>query len=137
MLAGPKMSESPTADVADIMLFCAKEFQAFFGLMKHALNQYKADGQLPDTILKQGATSHTAAHNPGDTKNKGKRRPTAFNMFVKEKMEEFKAAGVKLEDDRNGNQLFALAVDHWKKLDEMQKQQYIKKHQVSCLHVMA
>ena len=52
-------------------------------------------------------------------------------MFVKDKMEEFKVAGVKLDDDKNGNLLFTLAVSEWKKLDEEAKQEYTRRFKVA------
>lgn len=112
------------------MAFCAQEFQTFFGHLGGVIKQYKATGQLPDTIFK-GAAPSQAAPTGGDKKAKIKRKPTAFNMFVKDKMEEFKAAGVKLDDDKNGNLLFTLAVSEWKKLDEEQKQEYTRNFKAS------
>lgn len=123
------MALVPTMDGADLMAFCAQEFQTFFGHLGGVIKQYKATGQLPDTIFK-GAAPSQAAPTGGDKKAKIKRKPTAFNMFVKDKMEEFKAAGVKLDDDKNGNLLFTLAVSEWKKLDEEQKQEYTRNFKV-------
>ncbi|DBA93511.1 TPA: hypothetical protein ACH3X3_013607 [Trebouxia sp. C0006] len=118
------MSATPTLDGADLMAFCAQEFQTFFSHMGDAIKLFKATGHLPDTVFR-GAAPQAAAN--GDKRAKVKRKPTAFNMFVKEKMEEFKAAGVRLEDDKNGNLMFTLAVAEWKKLDEDQKQAYTRK----------
>lgn len=118
------MSVVPTLDGADLMAFCAQEFQTFFSHMGDAIKVFKATGHLPDTVFRGAAPSHAAAN--GDKKAKVKRKPTAFNMFVKDKMEEFKAAGVRLEDDKNGNLMFTLAVAEWKKLDEDQKQAYTR-----------
>jgi len=121
------MSAAPTLDGADLMAFCAQEFQTFFSHMGDAIKLFKATGHLPDTVFR-GAAPQAAAN--GDKRAKVKRKPTAFNMFVKEKMEEFKAAGVRLEDDKNGNLMFTLAVAEWKKLDEDQKQAYTRKFKV-------
>ena len=122
------MPAVPTLDGADLLAFCAQEFQTFFSHMGDAVKLFKATGHLPDTVSRGAVPSHAAAN--GDKKAKVKRKPTAFNMFVKEKMEEFKAAGVRLEDDKNGNLMFTLAVAEWKKLDEDQKQAYSRKFKV-------
>ncbi len=122
------MSAVPALDGADLMAFCAQEFQTFFSHMGEAIKLFKATGHLPDTVFRGAVPSQAAAN--GDKKAKVKRKPTAFNMFVKDKMEEFKAAGVRLEDDKNGNLMFTLAVAEWKKLDEDQKQAYTKKFKV-------
>ena len=125
------MSAVSAVDGADLMAFCAQEFQTFFSHLGGAMKQYKITGQLPDTLFRGAAPSQAAAS--GERKPKIKRKPTAFNMFVKDKMEEFKAAGVKLEDDKNGNLMFTLAVSEWKKLDEDQKQGYTRKFKVTRL----
>jgi len=119
------MSAVPALDGADLMAFCAQEFQTFFSHMGEAIKLFKATGHLPDTVFRGAVPSQAAAN--GDKKAKVKRKPTAFNMFVKDKMEEFKAAGVRLEDDKNGNLMFTLAVAEWIKLDEDQKQAYTRK----------
>lgn len=51
-------------------------------------------------------------------------------------MEEFKANGVKLDDDKNGNLLFTLAVSEWKKLDEEAKQEYTRRFKASTQSVL-
>ena len=114
-------------DAAVLMAFCAEEFQTFFSHLAEAMKHYRATGQL-ETVFKASAVAQAATH--GDKKAKAKRKPTAFNMFVKDKMEHFKAAGVKLEDDKNGNMLFSLAVAEWGKLDDDQKQEYTRNFKV-------
>ena len=115
-------------DAANLMAFCAREFEAFFSHIGGAIKQYQTTGQLPESLYKGSQPSHSTT---GQQKPKAKRKPTAFNMFVKDKMEEFKATGVKLDDDKNGNLLFALAVSEWKKLDEEAKQEYIRRFKAS------
>ena len=115
-------------DGAKLMAFCAHEFEAFFSHIGGAIKQYQTTGQLPESLFKGVALQDFAA---GDKKTKAKRKPTAFNMFVKDKMEEFKVAGVKLDDDKNGNLLFTLAVSEWKKLDEEAKQEYTRRFKVA------
>ena len=116
-------------DAASLMAFCAHEFEAFFSHIGGAIKQYQTTGQLPESLFKGSLPSHSLT---GQQKPKAKRKPTAFNMFVKDKMEEFKATGVKLDDDKNGNLLFALAVSEWKKLDEEAKQEYTKRFKASA-----
>ncbi len=123
------MSAATTMDGADLMAFCAQEFQTFFSHIGGAIKQFKTTGQLPETVFKEPAVPQTMTND--DKRPKIKRRPTAFNMFVKAKMEEFKIAGLKLDDDRNGNQLFTLAVAEWKKLEEEQKQEYTRSFKVT------
>ena len=115
-------------DAANLMAFCAHEFEAFFSHIGCAIKQYQTTGQLPESLLKGSLPFHSTT---GDQKTKAKRKPTAFNTFVKDKLKEFKATGVKLEDDKNGNLLFTLAVSEWKKLDELAKQEYTRRFKVS------
>lgn len=128
--AGTLLLAALAMDAVNLMAFCANEFEAFFGHIGGAIRQYQTTGQLPDSIFNGTVPSHGAA---GDRKPKAKRKPTAFNMFVKDKMEEFKATGVKLDDDKNGNLLFALAVSEWKKLDEEAKLEYTRRFKASAL----
>ena len=115
-------------DAANLMAFCAYEFEAFFSHIGGAIKQYQTTGQLPESLFKGSLPIHSAT---GDRKPKAKRKPTAFNMFVKDKMEEFKATGVKLDDDKNGNLLFTLAVSEWKKLGEEAKKEYTRRFKAS------
>ena len=96
--------------------------------MGYAIKLFKATGDLPDTVSRGAVPSQAAANS--HKKAKVKCKPTAFDMFVKDKMEEFKAAGVRLDADRNGNLMFTLAVAEWKKLDEDQKQAYTRQFKV-------
>ena len=56
-------------------------------------------------------------------------QPSAFNMFVKERMAELKAAGVHAEGDER-NPLFTLAAQQWKQLPEGERQERVAKHKV-------
>ena len=111
----------------DFMAFCAMEFQGFFNYMGNAIRFYKDTGRLPEPLLKGSGPV------PGkDAKPKIKRKPTAFNMFVKSKIEELKASGLKLSDDKNNNELFKLAVAEWTQLSDAQRKQVTDSFKV-CL----
>lgn len=116
---------------ADLMSFCASEFQQFFSHLGNSIYTYKNTGKVPSSAFKG------SGHNAGTTKSdkpKTKRKPTAFNMFVKEKMEELKASGVTLDGDKNNNGMFTLAVSSWKNLSDQAKADYTNKFKVHILH---
>jgi len=116
---------------ADLMSFCASEFHQFFGHLGNSIHTFKTTGKVPHSVFR--ATNHAAAAIKAE-KPKTKRRPTAFNMFVKQKMEELKQAGVTLDGDKNNNGMFTLAVAEWKKMTEEGKAAYTAKFKVCSLH---
>ncbi|KAK9806795.1 hypothetical protein WJX72_002948 [[Myrmecia] bisecta] len=63
----------------------------------------------------------------GEKQEKVKRKPTAFNIFVKTKIEELKRSGIKLEGDTNNNALFTRAVNEWKKFSPAEKKAFEEK----------
>lgn len=126
--AGTPIPAASVMDAANLMAFCAHEFEAFFHHIGGAIKQYQTTGQLPESLFKGSLPSHSTT---GHQRTKTQRKPTAFNQFVKDKLQEFKATGFKLDDDKNGNLLFSLAVSEWKKLDEEAKQEYTRRFKAS------
>ena len=116
---------------ADLMSFCASEFHQFFGHLGNSIHTFKTTGKVPPSVFR--AVNHVAAAIKLE-KPKTKRRPTAFNMFVKQKMEELKQAGVTLDGDKNNNGVFTLAVAEWKKMSEESKAAYTAKFKVCSVH---
>ena len=119
---------------AELMSFCASEFQQFFSHLGNSISTYRSTGKVPGSAFKHSGNGHVssaAAAKPD--KPKAKRKPTAFNMFVKEKMEEMKVAGVTLDNDKNNNGIFSLAVAEWKKLSDTDKTAYTDKFKVSAV----
>jgi len=115
------------AQAADLMSFCASEFHQFFGHLGNSIHTFKTTGKVPPSVFK--ASSNATAAAKAD-KPKTKRRPTAFNMFVKQKMEELKQAGVILDGDKNNNGMFTLAVREWKKLSDEGRAEFTAKFKV-------
>ena len=117
------MAEDKTTD---LMAFCASEFSGFFTHIGDAIKQFKLTGRLPESAFDGSGPAAGKA----DAKPKIKRKPTAFNMFVKFKIEELKASGLKLDDDKNNNELFKLAVAEWTQLSDAQRKYYTDKFKV-------
>ncbi len=122
-----KLGNMGEPQAADLMSFCANEFHQFFGHLGNSIHTFKTTGKVPPSVFK--AAGHVAAAAKAD-KPKTKRRPTAFNMFVKQKMEELKQSGVTLDGDKNNNGMFTLAVSEWKKMSEEGKAAYTAKFKV-------
>ena len=122
------------AQATELMAFCASEFQTFFGHLGHSIHTFKTTGKVPPSIFKTSSNSASAAASKSE-KPKTKRRPTAFNMFVKQKMEELKKSGVQLDNDKNNNGMFTLAVSQWKSMSDSAKAEYTAKFKVSSWHL--
>ena len=123
------MAEDKTTD---LMAFCASEFSGFFTHIGDAIKQFKLTGRLPESAFDGSGPAAGKA----DAKPKIKRKPTAFNMFVKFKIEELKASGLKLNDDKNNNELFKLAVAEWTQLSDAQRKYYTDKFKVRFYTLM-
>ena len=116
---------------AELMGFCASEFQQFFSHLGNSIHTYRSTGKVPGSAFKNSGSGHvSSAAAAKSDKPKVKRKPTAFNMFVKEKMEQMKVAGVTLDNDKNNNGMFSLAVAEWKKLSDAAKTAYTDKFKV-------
>ena len=120
------------SQAAELMSFCASEFQQFFSHLGNSIHTYRSTGKVPGSAFKSAGSGHAASGSAAakSDKPKAKRRPTAFNMFVKEKMEELKTAGVTLDGDKNNNGMFTLAVSSWKALSDAEKAAYTSKFKV-------
>ena len=114
------------AQAADLMSFCASEFHTFFGHLGNCITTFKSTGKVPPSIFKTSGHSGSAGASKAD-KPKSKRRPTAFNMFVKQKMEELKQSGIHLDGDKNNNGMFTMAVGQWKNMSDQDKADYTAK----------
>ena len=119
---------------ADLMSFCASEFQQFFSHLGNSIYTYKNTGKVPSSAFKASGHAHNAVTAKAE-KPKTKRKPTAFNMYVKQKMEELKSAGVTLDGDKNNNGMFSLAVSSWKNLSDQAKADYTNKFKVYLLYI--
>ncbi|KAL6773998.1 hypothetical protein ACKKBG_A23385 [Auxenochlorella protothecoides x Auxenochlorella symbiontica] len=106
---------------AGFALFFAQELHLFFQHLHHAAETFNITKELPQSIFKAGNGKDSG--DDGKKKRRGKkdkdrprRKPTAYNDFVKNAMEDLKLKGL-----ANGKELFALAVAEWSKLSDAQK----------------
>lgn len=117
--------------------YIAVEQTKFHQRLTAAIEQYQSTGELPPSVFTEGLSMphggpDSPKRGPGrpkkkDNGDKRKRNPSAFNMFVKERMAELKAAGVHAEGDER-NPLFTLAAQQWKQLPEGERQERVAKH---------
>lgn len=110
--------------------FIAQEMSLFFQHIHNATTNYNETGEIPKSLFhnKQIKTLDKYAKASRKKGDKPKRKPTAFNNFVKEKLEEFKASNKKGADGEDGNKaLFSMAVAEWTKLSEEEKKEYSQK----------
>lgn len=77
----------PSRATAQLIQFIASEVQGCAKYISMAMGEYAATGNLPPSMFEDAAP----ATKKQKRKNKGqKRKPSAFNMFVSEKMAEIR-----------------------------------------------
>lgn len=108
-----QMAENEVAQPDDrqkLFLFMAGELQGACNHISSSFEEYFRTGKEPESAFKGSVAAANGKKKRGRGKknpDKPKRKPTAFNNFVKETISQFKIAG-KLEDfkgDNNGEYL--------------------------------
>ena len=89
---------SQPQDGAELLTFCAQEISGFFGYLSTAIASYGLEGgKLPAAkyagAAKPGPGRKAGAKRQASDKPKAPREPTAYNVFVRRKLAELKAAG--------------------------------------------
>lgn len=81
-----------SSDLARFLAFCGTEFKGFFDHLGAAAQEFAATGQLPSSRFDGSVPSHhtngAADKEPSGKQakvrtEKQKRKPTAFNMFIR------------------------------------------------------
>ena len=88
-----------------LFVFMAGELQGACNHIFSSFEEYFRSGKEPESAFKGNSAAGSAKKKRGRAKknpDKPKRKPTAFNNFVKETISEFKAAG-KLDDFKGDN----------------------------------
>lgn len=117
-------------DATKLLAFISHEMQLFFAHCQKASAQYAASGELPNSVFKGKYLKVLGRGAARVAKSKGgKRKPSAFNLFVKHTMAEFKEKGVTAPKTEEGprNPLFTLAVAEWQKLTQEEKDVFTAK----------
>lgn len=115
--------------------FFAQEMGLFFQHIHAATAKYNETGELPSSLFsaKQVKSLDKHARAGEKRKDKIKRKPTAFNYYVKEKLDEFKQKGIKVDEENSNNTLFKMAVTEWTKLSDDEKKAYSAKYAAELL----
>jgi hypothetical protein len=113
-------------NATQLLGFFAQELQLFFQHMHEAVEKMSEEGgELPPSLFKARAIKSLGKRGK---KGEGgaKRKPSVFNLFVKEKLEKLKAttAGAAAAHTTN----FKDAVSAWSALTDEQKAQYAAKY---------
>jgi hypothetical protein len=114
--------------------FIAQEMSLFFQHIHTATANFNESGELPKSLFhnKQIKVLDKYAKALKKKGDKIKRKPTAYNHFVKEKLEQFKATNKKVPEGEDANKaLFSMAVGEWKKLSAEEKKEYTDKYAAS------
>ncbi|PSC68560.1 crabs claw [Micractinium conductrix] len=133
MLAAPVVAAASNGsghNPAQLIGFFAQEMQQFFAHIQSAVAHYSSTGEMPASLFgAQEGGKAGGKRKLKDKKAKQTRKPSAFNMFMKERMEQLKAAGIKgpetnAEGNKVKNPLFSMAASDWGKLTAAEKEAY-------------
>lgn len=79
---------------AELLLYVAHELQGVFHHIGKALTQYSQAGGLPPSLFNDAdLDAAPTLKRKKDKKDRPKRKPSAFNNFVKEKIAELRSEG--------------------------------------------
>lgn len=119
------------AEVGELQKFLAQESALFYSHVRAVAEKYNETGELPNSLFgKKAVQSLLKAGKRGGSKGGEKRKPSVFNLFVKEKL-----AGVNKDPKATGTPFkdrFKLAVSEWSALTDDQKKEFAAK----CAHLL-
>ncbi|KAL4437430.1 hypothetical protein ABPG75_004569 [Micractinium tetrahymenae] len=141
MLAAPAVAAAAAGggkDPSQLIAFFAQEMQLFFQHIQGSVTKYTETGELPPSLFtKKALKSAAKAGGRGRGKKEGgekrKRKPSAFNLFVQERMAQMKAAGVQPPKEltegetKLRNPLFTMAAKEWGQMSDDEKKAYSDK----------
>jgi len=111
-----------------IAQFVAQETALFYDHLKTATTKFEEDETVPKSLFgqKKIRALQKAGGKRGGGANGQKRKPTAFNLFIKEKLEEINAKDS--YKDVPYKEKFSMVVAKWGALSDDKKQQYTTKY---------
>lgn len=109
------------ADPSKLIGFFAQEMQLFFQHVQNAVATYSSTGELPHSLFSNKQVGKAI----GEKKVKKPRKPSAFNLFMKTKLAEYKRLDVGNTpgaEPRDVSQArFKMAAAEWKALPDAEK----------------
>lgn len=85
---------------AELLVYVANELQGVFAHISRALTEYGATGELPEPTYEAEPVA-APAKRKRVKKEKAKRKPSAFNFYIKEQIAALRAKGT--DDEHNNN----------------------------------
>jgi hypothetical protein len=98
------MADEAGAATAQVMVYVANELQGVFSHISKALTEYQETGDLPDSVFEAepAATAPTKRKRQKKDKDRVKRKPSAFNHYVKEQIAVLRARP-QTDEEHNNN----------------------------------
>lgn len=120
-------------DATPLQRYYARETNLFFKHLREAAAKFTETGELPKSLFPVKANKALEQLAIGKRKRKSKdssekRKPTVYNLFMKEKLEELKAGHTSAGTVADHQATFKQAVSNWTALSDEQKQQYAAKY---------
>ncbi len=127
-MAKEETKEETKEEHFSLAQFVAQETALFYEHLKNATKNYEEEETAPKSLFGQKAIRalHKAGGKRGGGVNGQKRKPTAFNLFIKEKLAEMNAKDS--NKDIPYKEKFSMVVAKWGALSDEKKQQYTIKY---------
>lgn len=113
-------------DGAALQQFVAQETQLFYSHIRTAISKFEENGELPHSLFGVKAVKALQKASKQKASDKVKRKPTVFNLFVKEKLAEI--GNEVSAKDLPYKERFGQAAAKWSALSEEEKKQYAEKY---------
>ena len=98
------MADGAGAATAQVMVYVANELQGVFSHISKALTEYQETGDLPDSVFEaEPAAAPTKRKRQKKDSGRAKRKPSAFNQYVKEQIAVLRARPQTDEEHNNNN----------------------------------
>lgn len=112
-------------DEGQLHQFVAQETQLFYSHIRAAISKYQENGELPHSLFGVKAVKALQKASKQKSSDKIKRKPTVFNLFVKEKLAEI--GNEVSAQDLPYKERFGQAAAKWSALSEEEKKRYAEK----------
>ncbi len=115
-------SEQPHPTPLELQQYIVAQTAGFYAFLHHAVTDYTESGKLPGPVFSAAGKVSGTRGSKATKEPREKRRMTAFNYFVQQKMHEYKESG---KNPEPGSSLFTDASKEWTNLGAEEKEHFV------------